>query len=391
MRISFEYATQLQYENKALREQIRLLKSEEAYIRLRKEYERLLEEKDREIRRLKAELEDARRQSVRNRENWFRVFEDMEKEKNREITKQSSEIQRLRKMFREVVESRDQWKEKYMEQLQLRYEAETALEEEKGKNLKLRAQLNRDYENSSLPSSKTVRHKKIANSREKSGKKPGGQPGHKGHCRKRQTPTVAPILLPPPQEALDDPDFKKTKKQIVKQMINIRLVLDVREYHADVYRNSQTGELAHAEFPAGVVNDVNYGGSIRAFLFLLNNECCTSIDKSRKFLSDLTDGKLNISKGMVSSLCREFATKTEQERKKLFSEMLLSPVMHTDCTNAKVNGKPAYVFVCATPEGKTLYFAREKKGHEGVKGTVTEDYQGILVHDHEQTFYNYGT
>ena len=174
-------------------------------------------------------------------------------------------------------------------------------------------------------------------------------------------------------------------------MINIRLVLDVREYHADVYPNSQTGELAHAEFPAGVVNDVHYGGSIQAFLFLLNNECCTSIDKSRKFLPDLTDGKLNISKGMVSSLCREFALKTEQERKKLFAEMLLSPVMHTDCTNAKVNGKPAYVFVCATPEGRTLYFARDKKGHEGVKGTVTEDYQGILVHDHDQTFYNYGT
>ena len=55
--------------------------------------------------------------------------------------------------------------------------------------------------------------------------------------------------------------------------------------------------------------------------------------------------------------------------------MLLSPVMHTDCTNAKVNGKSAHVFVCATPDGKALYFAREKKGHEGVKGTVTEDYQ----------------
>ena len=31
------------------------------------------------------------------------------------------------------------------------------------------------------------------------------------------------------------------------------------------------------------------------------------------------------------------------------------------------------------------------KGHEGIKGTVTEDYQGILVHDHDITFYSYGT
>ena len=32
--------------------------------------------------------------------------------------------------------------------------------EEQGKNLKLRAQINRDYENSSIPSSKTLRKKK---------------------------------------------------------------------------------------------------------------------------------------------------------------------------------------------------------------------------------------
>lgn len=174
MKVSFEYATQLQYENKALRERIRLLESGAAMLRLRKEYERLLEEKDREIRQLKAKLEEAIRQSVRNRENWFQVYEDMEKETKKISRRKESEIRALRKMLRETTDSRDQWKEKYLEQLHLRYDAETALEEEKGKNLKLRAQLNRDYENSSIPSSKTIRHKKIANNREKSGRKPGG-------------------------------------------------------------------------------------------------------------------------------------------------------------------------------------------------------------------------
>lgn len=147
----------------------------------------------------------------------------------------------------------------------------------------------------------------------------------------------------------------------------------------------------HAEFPASIVDDVNYGGSIKAFLFLLNNDCCTSIDKSRKFLSDLTDGRLNISKGMVNKLSREFATKTHQERKAMFADLQLSPVLHTDCTNAKENGKNASVFVCSTPDGKAMYFARRKKRNEGVKGTPVEDYQGILVHDHEKTFYHYGT
>ncbi|MFQ6824699.1 MAG: hypothetical protein ACLRTZ_15380 [Agathobacter sp.] len=67
------------------------------------------------------------------------------------------------------------------------------------------------------------------------------------------------------------------------------------------------------------------------------------------------------------------------------------PVMHTDCTNARVNGESSYVFVCAVPDGGVLYFARDKKGHDGIKGTVVEDYQGTLVHDHDVTFYKYGT
>ena len=50
-------------------------------------------------------------------------------------------------------------------------------------------------------------------------------------------------------------------------MVSIRMVLNVTEYQADVYYNSHTGERAHAAFPDGVIDDVNYDGSIRAFLF----------------------------------------------------------------------------------------------------------------------------
>lgn len=46
--------------------------------------------------------------------------------------------------------------------------------------------------------------------------------------------------------------------------------------------------------------------------------------------------------------------------------------------------KLSYVFVCSVPDGEVLYFAREEKGHEGVKGTVTEDYQRIIVHDYDR-------
>ena len=78
------------------------------------------------------------------------------------------------------------------------------LEEEREKNRKLTAQINRDYENSSIPSSLKPNHKKITNNREKTSKKPGGRPGHKGHRRKRQDPTNV-IEIPPPVEYLNNP------------------------------------------------------------------------------------------------------------------------------------------------------------------------------------------
>lgn len=391
MNNSFEYITTLEYKLKAVTAQLMAFTSGKKYTQMKEEHRKEVRLLERSIKKLEEELCCAHRETVKIRNQWFEIFEELQKECEKKMTAKDREIIQLEKRALKAERQLNNALNKITEQRHRIYELETELEDEKGKNLKLKAQINRDYENSSIPSSKTVKHKKIANSREKSGRKPGGQPGHKGHCRKKQEPTKEPVLLPPPQKVLEDSDFKKTSKTIKKQLINVRLILDVTEYHADVYYNSKTGERIHADFPSGVVNDVNYDGSIKAFLFLLNNDCCTSIDKSRKFLSDLTGGKLNISKGMINKLSKEFALKSEQERKEIFADMLLSPVMHTDCTNAKVNGKSAYVFICATPDGKALYFAREKKGHEGIKGTVTEEYQGILVHDHEKTFYSYGT
>ena len=93
---------------------------------------------------------------------------------------------------------------------------------------------------------------------------------------------------------------------------------------------------------------------------------------------------------MINGLYKEFSKKTETEQKQAFSSLLLSPVLNTDFTGGRLNGKTIQVAVCATPD-TTMYFAREQKGHQGVKGTPVENYNGILVHDHDKTFYKYGS
>lgn len=97
------------------------------------------------------------------------------KEKRKEKSYQSI-IKNLEKKLFNVLRELDTAKDKIKEQRGELYDVKTQLEEEKGKNQQLHAQINRDYENSSIPSSKTVRHKKITNSREKTEENRGYRP-----------------------------------------------------------------------------------------------------------------------------------------------------------------------------------------------------------------------
>ena len=391
MRISFERVTTLQYELKAAQRQLASFQSGQKFVTMKKEHEKECRRLERQIKSLQEELHRLRLEQLYARQQWFESTDDMQAGYERQIRTFQAENARLYERSIKAEAQRDAAYDKITEMRRETYQLAAELEEEKGKNQKLIAQISKDFENSSLPSSaRSIRKKKIPNNREATGRKPGGQPGHPGHGRKKQTPTRI-VLLQPSQEILDDPDFRKTNKTLTKQLVNVEVCLNVIEYQADTYRNSRTGELYHAQFPDGVVDEVNYGSSVKAFLFLLNNDCCVSIDKCRDFLKNLTGGNLDISKGMISKLSQEFSEKSEPLRKSAASELFLYPVMHTDCTNARVNGQNAYVFVCAAPDGPALYYAREVKGHAGVTGTLIEDYQGILIHDHEKTFYRYGT
>lgn len=381
-----------QFRLKAAEKELELFRSGEKYIRMKEQMQAEFRAYERIIANLKKELADAHIGTAKIRRIWMEALDECLNDCEKRIKACQAEYKRMEKKLVRTEQKLDETRDALREWRRKFYEASCELEKEREKNRKLWAQINQNHENSSIPSSQEgSRKKKIANSREKTGRKPGGQPGHPGHRRPKYTPTSEPVLLPPPEDVRNDPDFRKTKRTLVRQVVGIRMLLDVTEYRADVYYNSKTGEHRHAAFPDGVKNDVNYDGSIKAFLLLLNQDCCTSIDKSRKFLSDLTGGRLNISKGMVSRLSHEFAIRSRKELRHVFADLLLSPVLQIDCTNARESSKNRFVYICAAPKGPALYSARRKKGHEGVKGTVAEDYQGTLVHDHDTTFYSYGS
>lgn len=385
---AYEYFTNLQYKVKALSAQVSGFRSGEKYTAMREEHKRQIAQKDRAIKNLKLDLADAHSQVVGARKSWQQVTDDLEKEHAKALLQKDREIKALKKELLETQIRLDAEKDKGREMIKVLYQIRTELEEEQGKVRKLKAQINRDYENSSTPSSQKPNHKKIENNRESTGRRPGAQHGHEWHPRKKHVPTRL-VDIPAPEEYVNDPKYRLTGKTITKQMVDIRLEILVTEYSTPEFRHTPTGLRVHADFPEALVNEVNYSGNIKAFAFLLNNRCNVSIRNVSGFLSELTGGELNISTGMINGLPKQFSRKTEAEQKKAFADLLLSPVIHTDLTSARINGRNVNVVVCAAPS-VVLYFAREHKGHEAVKGTPVEHSLNTLVHDHDSTFYNYG-
>lgn len=384
----FEYVTNLQYKVKSLTSRVQSFESGEKYVSMRADFERQLAAKDREIKKYKLEIASARRETATVRNHWLQGMDDLQAEHAKEMREERRIIKALEERALKSEKHVNDLKDEKLALKRECYAVKTDLEEERAKNQKLIAQINHDHENSSIPSSAKPNRKVIKNNRVKSGKAPGGQPGHEGHGRKKQTPTTV-IELPNPGEYANDPDYEPTGRTIRRQRVGLKVLPYTEEYVAVEFRNKNTGKLVYADFPAGVENDVNYDGSVKAFAFLLNNYCNVSMDKTREFLSDLTGGALQISKGMICGLSKEFSEKSKAEQSEAFLNLVAAPVLHVDFTSAKVNGKNVNVAICATPQD-AAYFAREHKGHEGIKGTPAELNPNTLVHDHDKTFYSYG-
>jgi hypothetical protein len=385
---NFGFISSLQYQLKNKAAQVEAFKSGDKYVSMRSAFKSQLSAKDREVKKLKSELADAHVQIVTVRKGWSEVFDDLEKDHAKELAAKDREISALKKELLETQQKLDAQRDKNRDTTKELYQAKTELEDEREKNRMLKSQVNRDYENSSAPSSASIKRKKITNNRESTGKRPGGQPGHEGHGRRWREPTRR-IAIPAPAQYAGNPMYELTGATVRKQLVGLNIEVTVDEYYTPEFRHVVTGQRVHAEFPEGMVNEVSYSGDVKALAFMLNNHCNVSIDKTTDLISCLTRGELNLSHGMVCGLSREFSLKTEAEQKKAFADILLSPVINTDFTSARVNGKNMNVLVCS--DGKNvLYFARENKGFKGIAGSPIETYQFILVHDHDITFYSFG-
>lgn len=379
----------LLFHMKLLKDKVHALESGEKYQKLQEEHRRELTQKDRQIKKLEKEVARSHAETIDVRNKWLQTCEDVLGEKDRELARKDRELQEMEKRMLDALRQRDEALGKLRKKNAELSAVKIQLYEAQGEITQLTARINKDYTNSSKSSSASPNHGKIHNNREVTGRKPGGQRGHSHHGRKRKEPDQI-IPIPAPVEYTDNDNYRPTGRSIRKQLIRLYVSTEVVEYVTPEFRNQTTGQRVHATFPEGVRDDVNYDGSVKAAAYLLNNECYVSIGKTQTFLREISDGKIDLSTGMICNLSRQFSEKTQEERDEIFLNLLASPSLHADFTFGRAGGKQAAVIICTTPD-LVLYQAREKKGHEGVKGSPVELYRGTIISDHESTFQSYGT
>ena len=156
----FEYMANLQYKVKSLTAQVNAFKSGEQYKKLENAHAKILVSKNCEIGRIKRELADVRQKYVDVRKNWQEVIEDMEREHAREIAEKDRIIAELMRRDAKKDELIADLRKKTKSAVEECYQARTELEDEKNKVKKLTAQINRDFTTSGIPSSQKKHNKR---------------------------------------------------------------------------------------------------------------------------------------------------------------------------------------------------------------------------------------
>ena len=245
----------------------------------------------------------------------------------------------------------------------------------------LRRRLGLNSTNSSKPPSSDGLKKKqrLARSlRGRSGKKSGGQEGHKGD-------TLRPVAKPDfvvsheacacqhcqtpfgPQAAIG-----LEKRQVFD--LPERLLL-VTEHQATVYRCEQCRGETKGTFPAGVASATQYGERIKAAAIYLNIQQLVPEDRTAQALSDLFGAPSLCPASVVAWVGRkDEALKPVYES--IGERVAEAKVRHLDETGYRVAGKLQWLHTTSSLS-YTFYRAGEKRGAvpEGLQG-------GVAVHDH---------
>ena len=255
---------------------------------------------------------------------------------------------------------------------------------------KLTNQVNKDSTNSSIPTSKEIRKAKsganIYNHREKTNRKTGGQLNHKGI-----TLTKEKLEQKIKDNNLKVIEFKHYINGNLKRQNKIKYNIGISvgtviEKHIFIY-----GKNNQEKMPINYYSDVTYNDSIKSLVVMLGNYYSLSYNKIQEFISDLTNGIVNLSQGTIDNIYQNFFSKTIETINNITTNILNNKYIHTDETVTSENGKESYYRGYGN-ENNVLYKYHHKKGDIPIEeDNILPNYYGTIISDHEPGIFKYGT
>ena len=241
------------------------------------------------------------------------------------------------------------------------------------------------------PSSDGLQKPSPKSLRTRSGRKPGGQPGHPGQTLRRvkkpdhiQRHELAvcpqcgggglsrqPVLAYESRQVFDLPPCS----------------LEVTEHRAEIKGCPHCAAQVRAEFPAGVTAPVQYGPRFQSLMVYLNQQQLLPYDRLAQLCEDLFGQPLSAGT-LVAANERVFA-QLEPFARVLIQQVPQAPVVHLDESGLRVAGTLHWLHVASTAQ-LTFYGVHPKRGTEAMDalGIVGACRQWV-VHDHWKPYFSY--
>ena len=284
------------------------------------------------------------------------------------------------------------------EQLQQQNEQLTALRKEIAEKDALNAALTKRIEelthrknsgNSSVPPSKDGYHKPAPKSLwEKSGKKPGGQEGHKGNGMKiDRNPDEVISHKPAVCEGCPYADTCKLRSCETRFEYDVEVKTKLIAHESMGCNCCQlTGQAERGMFPAHITGTKQYGKGVSALAVTLLTLGMVSVDRTQKLMSSLG---IPISKGTIQGMLITAAQKAEKALDYIKQTIRLKSVLHFDETGIQINGKLKWLH-CACTDKWRYYSVQDKRGKEGIDAMgILPMANGVAVHDFWKPYYKY--
>ncbi|HET9889903.1 MAG TPA: IS66 family transposase [Mycobacterium sp.] len=271
----------------------------------------------------------------------------------------------------------------YDELAALVVEQARAIEELRAENAELKRRLGMNSTNSSKPPSTDSPFAKPTpkSLRRKSGRKPGGQPGHPGstlalvdnpHERKRHEPGPCTGCGASLAHA---PEVGMERRQVFDlPPVTVRVT-----EHQLIARRCGCGTTTRATAPEGVTGPVSYGPRITAIILYLYVGQFLSKKRTAQALAELFGAP--VSEGAVASMTRRAAGGLGEFCAQLGDRIAAAEVAGFDETGLRVAGSLHWVH-CARTDRYTLITCHPKRGTEGIGDAgVLGRFRGVAVHD----------